>query len=330
MAKKAPRLIVVVPCFNEEKALPVTAPLLAAELGGLAASGRVSEESRILLVDDGSEDGTWRAISELAEADPRFLGIRQSRNRGQQLALWAGLMEARDLGCDATVTMDCDGQDDIRALPAMLDEFAKGSDVVYGVRADRSSDAFSKRFLAESFYRLQNALGAKTVFNHADFRLLSARALDALSQHRETNLYLRGLVPLVGFRSATVAYRRGRRMAGGGHYPFLKMLGFAADGITSLSIRPLRLIALCGALVSAFTFAMAVWSLASWMRGSVVPGWTSQVLCVCFLGGIQLVSLGVIGEYVGKIYLEAKGRPRVIISDRTFHRQDAEIPALRR
>ena len=320
MATKAPRLIIVIPCYNEENTLPVTGPLFAEALEGLVASGRASDESRILFVDDGSGDGTWRVIEEFADRDPRFMGIRQSRNRGQQQALWAGLMEARDLGCDATITIDCDGQDDIHAMAAMLDEYAKGSDVVYGVRSDRSSDSFFKRFSAECFYRLQKAMGVEAVFNHADYRLLSARVLDALSRYRETNLYLRGLVPLVGFKSAQVGYRREKRMAGGGHYPILKMLGFAADGITSLSVKPIRFITLFGAVVSALTFAMTVWSLVSWMRGNVVPGWTSEVLCVCFLGGIQLVSLGVIGEYVGKIYLETKDRPRAIISDRTFTR----------
>lgn len=318
MTTQTPRLIIVIPCYNEEKTLPVTGPMFAKALAGLIASGKASDESRILFVDDCSGDGTWQVIKDFADRDPRFLGIRQSRNRGQQHALWAGLMEARNIGCDVTITIDCDGQDDINAMSAMLDEYKKGSDVVYGVRNDRSSDSFFKRFSAESFYRLQKTMGVEAVFNHADYRLLSAHVLDALSRYRETNLYLRGLVPLVGFKSAQIGYRRERRMAGGGHYPFLKMLGFAVDGITSLTIKPIRIITFFGAVVSVLTFAMAVWSLMSWMRGNVVPGWTSGVLCVCFLGGIQLVSLGVIGEYVGKIYIETKDRPRAIISDRTF------------
>ena len=227
-------------------------------------------------------------------------------------------MEARELGCDATITIDCDGQDDVHAMTEMMDEYAKGSDIVYGVRGDRSSDTFFKRFTAECFYRLQGAMGVEVVYNHADYRLLSARVLDALSEYGETNLYLRGMIPLVGFKSSKVFYARKERLAGESHYPFLKMLGFAADGITSLSVKPIRLITLFGAAVSVLTFAMAMWSLVSWMRGDVVRGWTSEVLCVCFLGGIQLVSLGVIGEYVGKIYLETKRRPRAIISDRTW------------
>ena len=313
-----PKLIIVIPCYNEEATLPVSSPLFVDELSSLIASGKVSDESRILLVDDGSSDGTWQAIKDLANGDSRFIGIRQSRNRGHQCALWAGLMEARELGCDATVTIDCDGQDDVHAMTEMVDEYAKGADVVYGVRNDRSSDTFFKRFTAESFYRIQAAMGVEVISNHADYRLLSARVLDALAEYGETNLYLRGMIPLVGFKSSKVFYARKERLAGESHYPFLKMLGFAADGITSLSVKPIRLITLFGAAVSVLTFAMAMWSLVSWMRGDVVRGWTSEVLCVCFLGGIQLVSLGVIGEYVGKIYLETKRRPRAIISDRTW------------
>ena len=227
-------------------------------------------------------------------------------------------MEARALGCDATITIDCDGQDDVHAMTEMVCEYAKGAEVVYGVRGDRRSDSFFKRFTAETFYRLQAAMGVETVFNHADYRLLSARVLDALAEYQETNLYLRGLIPLVGFKSSKVFYSRKERLAGQSHYPLFKMLGFAADGITSLSIKPIRLITFFGALVSLLSFVMGVWSLVSWIRGTVVRGWTSEVLCVCFLGGIQLLSLGVIGEYIGKIYLETKRRPRAIISDRTW------------
>ena len=321
MSTQAPKLIVIVPCYNEEATLPVSSPLFADELAALVASGRVSDESRVLLVDDGSADGTWQVIAKLAADDPRFIGIRQSRNRGHQQALWAGLMEARDLGGDVTITIDCDGQDDIHAMAEMMDEYAKGADVVYGVRNDRSSDTFFKRFTAESFYRLQAAMGVEAVYNHADYRLLSARVLDALTEYQEVNLYLRGMIPLVGFKSSKVFYSRRERLAGASHYPFLKMLGFAADGITSLSIKPIRLITLFGAVVSLLSFFMGVWSLVSWIRGTVVRGWTSEVLCVCFLGGIQLLSLGVIGEYIGKIYLEVKRRPRAVISDRTWEKK---------
>lgn len=322
MKSKLPKLTVVVPCYNEEATLPVSYPLFAEELSQLTDSGLVAPESGVLFVDDGSSDATWRTICDIAARDKRFSGIRQSRNRGHQCALWAGLMEARALGCDATITIDCDGQDDVHAMTEMVREYAKGAEVVYGVRGDRKSDTFFKRFTAETFYRIQAAMGVEAVFNHADYRLLSARVLDALFEYQETNLYLRGMIPLVGFKSSKVFYSRKERLAGESHYSFLKMLGFAADGITSLSIKPIRLITLFGALVSLLSFVMGVWSLVSWIRGTVVPGWTSEVLCVCFLGGIQLLSLGVIGEYIGKIYLEVKRRPRAIISDRTWQREE--------
>ncbi|MBE6382512.1 MAG: glycosyltransferase family 2 protein [Lentisphaerae bacterium] len=324
MKSRLPKLTVVVPCYNEESTLPVSFPLFAEELNQLTDSGLVAPESGVLFVDDGSSDATWRTICDIAARDKRFSGIRQSRNRGHQCALWAGLMEARALGCDATITIDCDGQDDVHAMMEMVREYAKGAEIVYGVRGDRKSDTFFKRFTAETFYRLQAAMGVEAVFNHADYRLLSARVLDALSEYHETNLYLRGMIPLVGFKSAKVFYSRKERLAGQSHYPFLKMLGFAADGITSLSIKPIRLITLFGALVSLLSFFMGVWSLVSWIRGTVVRGWTSEVLCVCFLGGIQLLSLGVIGEYIGKIYLEVKRRPRAIISDRTWQQKDED------
>ena len=322
MKSRLPKLTVVVPCYNEESTLPVSYPLFAEELNQLTDSGLVAPESGVLFVDDGSSDATWRTICDIAARDKRFSGIRQSRNRGHQRALWAGLMEARALGCDATITIDCDGQDDVHAMTEMVREYAKGAEVVYGVRGDRKSDTFFKRFTAETFYRLQATMGVEAVFNHADYRLLSARVLDALSEFQETNLYLRGMIPLVGFKSAKVFYSRKERLAGQSHYPFLKMLGFAADGITSLSIKPIRLITLFGALVSLLSFFMGVWSMVSWIRGTVVRGWTSEVLCVCFLGGIQLLSLGVIGEYIGKISLEVKRRPRAIISDRTWQQNE--------
>lgn len=322
MKSRLPKLTVVVPCYNEESTLPVSFPLFAEELNQLTDSGLVAPESGVLFVDDGSSDATWRTICDIAARDKRFSGIRQSRNRGHQCALWAGLMEARALGCDATITIDCDGQDDVHAMTEMVREYAKGAEVVYGVRGDRKSDTFFKRFTAETFYRLQAVMGVEAVFNHADYRLLSARVLDALSEYQETNLYLRGMIPLVGFKSAKVFYSRKERLAGQSHYPFLKMLGFAADGITSLSIKPIRLITLFGALVSLLSFFMGVWSLVSWIRGTVVRGWTSEVLCVCFLGGIQLLSLGVLGEYIGKMYLEVKRRPRAIISDRTWQKEE--------
>ncbi len=311
------KLAIVVPCYNEEAVLPLSQPLFAGELDRMVAAGRISPKSGVIFVDDGSTDATWQAISAFAERDRRFSGIRQSRNRGHQCALWAGLMEARERGFDIAITIDCDGQDDVHAMTEMVDEYAKGADIVYGVRSDRSSDTFFKRLTAEGFYRLQAAMGVETVYNHADYRLLSARAIEALSRFGETNLYLRGLVPLLGFKSAKVFYSRSGRIAGGSHYPFLKMLAFAADGITSLSIKPIRAITLFGALVAFASFAIGLWCFVAWLRGMAVRGWTSEVLCICFFGGMQIFALGIIGEYVGKIYLETKRRPRVIISERT-------------
>lgn len=323
MSTRTPKLTIVVPCYNEEAVLPVTGPLLADELASLVASGKASAESRILLVDDGSGDGTWRTIVDLAGRDPRFIGIRQSRNRGHQRALWAGLMEARGLGCDATITIDCDGQDDISAMSDMMDEYAKGADVVYGVRNDRSSDSFFKRFTAEGFYRLQAAMGVEAVPNHADYRLLSSRVLDALSQFREVNLYLRGLIPLAGFRSAQVGYRRERRVAGESHYGLLKMLSFACDGITSLTIRPIYFVLLCGiALTAAGALALAILCAAG--AGGRAAAVVSSV--VALVGGLNLVGVGVVGEYVGKAYLESKGRPRAIICERTWDRGEGVAP----
>ncbi|MBO4618788.1 MAG: glycosyltransferase family 2 protein [Victivallales bacterium] len=316
-----PKLIIIVPCFNEEQTLPVTHSLFSDELGRLIAAGKVSSESRILLVDDGSVDGTWKIIVGLSQGDSRFLGIRQSRNRGHQLALWAGLQEARTLGCDITVTIDCDGQDDVGAMEAMVDEYARGMDVVYGVRKDRSTDSFFKRITAEGFYRIQHFLGVEAVFNHADYRLLSARALDALLRFQEVNLFLRGLVPLVGFPSSVVHYNRQKRLAGGSHYGFVKMLSFAGDGITSLSVRPIHLILWGGlllglvGLVGVLTF-VAIRAFQGYWDG---VGVLSSMIAL--VGGLNLTGIGVVGEYVGKTYLETKERPRVIISERTWERK---------
>ena len=316
-----PKLIIIVPCFNEQQTLPVTHSLFSNELGRLIAAGKVSSESRILLVDDGSVDETWKIIVGLAQGDSRFLGIRQSRNRGHQFALWAGLQEARTLGCDIAVTIDCDGQDDVGAMEAMVDEYARGVDVVYGVRKDRSTDSFFKRITAEGFYRIQHSLGVEAVFNHADYRLLSARALDALLHFQEVNLFLRGLVPLVGFPSSVVQYDRQKRMAGGSHYGFAKMLSFAGDGITSLSVRPIHLILWGGLLL---TLAGLVGVLVFVAMRAFQGYWNAVGVLssmIALVGGLNLTGIGVIGEYVGKTYLETKGRPRVIISERTWERK---------
>lgn len=312
-----PILWVVIPCYNEEKVLPVTAPLFKEELSRLIASGRVSAKSKILFVNDGSTDATWTLITKFADEDEQYIGISQSTNRGHQNAVLAGLMEAKDV-CDITISIDCDGQDDISAMTEMVDEYLSGSEIVYGIRSKRETDSFFKRFSAESFYKLLNKLGAKVVYNHADYRLLSSRVLQEFANFEEVNIFLRGMVPLVGFKSSSVYYERHERMAGETHYPLRKMLHLAFDGITSLSIKPISIIAGIGIVVSMIGFVGIVWAIIMAILGKTVTGWASIVVIVCFLGGIQLLSLGVIGQYIGKIYLETKQRPRYIISERTW------------
>jgi glycosyltransferase involved in cell wall biosynthesis len=282
----------------------------------LAAEGKIAENSRILFVNDGSRDRTWDIITSLSQQDPHFQGIAQSRNRGHQNAVLAGLMECMDR-CDITISIDCDGQDDINAMDKMVDAYLDGCEIVYGVRAARDTDTFFKRFTAQSFYKLLNAMGAEVVYNHADYRLMSSRALHEFAKFKEVNLYLRGMVPMVGFKSTCVAYDRHERIAGKSHYPLSKMLGLAFDGITSLSVKPIRLITLFGLLVSLISFIGIIWVLITALTGHSVAGWASNVCIVCFMGGIQSMFLGVIGEYIGKIYLETKARPRYIISERT-------------
>ena len=312
----SPILYIVIPCYNEQEVLPVTAPLFLEKLKSLAGAGKISEESRVLFVNDGSRDETWKIICALSEQDKHYLGISQSRNRGHQNAVLAGLLEARER-CDVTISIDCDGQDDLNAMDEMIDAYHNGYDVVYGVRSSRETDSFFKRFTAQSFYKLLSAMGAEVVYNHADYRLMSARVLKEFSNFHEVNLYLRGLVPLVGFESTTVSYSRAERIAGESHYPLKKMLGLAVDGITSLSVKPLRLITGFGVFVALISFIGCIWALITAICGKTVPGWASMTCIVCFVSGVQLVSLGIIGEYIGKIYLETKNRPRYIISRRT-------------
>lgn len=311
-----PVLYMIVPCFNESEVLPLTAPEFSALLDKMAAEGLISDTSKVMFVDDGSRDDTWEIIKCLSRENPRFTGISQSRNRGHQNAVWAGLMEAADK-CDITVSVDCDGQDDISAAEEMVREYLSGSEIVYGVRADRESDTVFKRFTAEAFYKFMSFMGAETVFNHADYRLLSSRAVKELARFEERNLFLRGLIPLVGFKSSCVYYKRSKRRAGKGHYPLRKMLNLALDGITSLSVKPLRMICALGLIISLLSFAGVIWAVLSALTGGTVSGWASTVCIICFVGGIQLVCLGVIGEYIGKIYTEVKRRPRYIISERT-------------
>ena len=270
----------------------------------------------MLFVNDGSKDRTWEIICDLAARDPHYAGICQSRNRGHQNAVLAGLMEAKSR-CDITISIDCDGQDDINAMDAMVDAYRDGCDVVYGVRSKRETDTFFKRFTAESFYKILNAMGAEVVFNHADYRLMSARVLEEFARFREVNLFLRGMVPLVGFKSTCVTYERHERIAGESHYPLSKMLALAFDGITSLSIKPIRFITGFGVFVALVSFIGVLWAVIEAALGLTVSGWASMTSIICFVSGVQLICLGVIGEYIGKIYLESKHRPRYIISDST-------------
>lgn len=313
---KQPILYIVIPCYNEQEVLPITAPLFRQKILDLSEKGKISADSKVLFVDDGSKDDTWKIIKELASSDTHYKGISLSRNRGHQNALLAGLMEAKDQ-CDISISIDCDGQDDIGAMDAMVDEYLSGAEIVYGVRSSRASDTAFKRGTAQAFYRLMNRLGAETVYNHADYRLVSARALKEFANFREVNIYLRGMFPLVGFKSTSVYYERHERMAGKSHYPLKKMLALAFDGITSLSIQPIRIITTLGIFISLISAILILYALISLICGNTVPGWSSTLIAICLLGGIQLISLGVIGEYVGKIYMETKGRPRFIIDQRT-------------
>ena len=311
-----PILYIVIPCYNEQEVLPITAPMFLQKINDLAAAGKISPESRVLFVNDGSKDRTWEIICDLAARDPHYAGICQSRNRGHQNAVLAGLMEAKSR-CDITISIDCDGQDDINAMDAMVDAYRDGCDVVYGVRSKRETDTFFKRFTAESFYKILNAMGAEVVFNHADYRLMSARVLEEIARFREVNLFLRGMVPLVGFKSTCVTYERHERIAGESHYPLSKMLALAFDGITSLSIKPIRFITGFGVFVALVSFIGVLWAVIEAALGLTVSGWASMTSIICFVSGVQLICLGVIGEYIGKIYLESKHRPRYIISDST-------------
>lgn len=311
-----PVLYVVIPCYNEEAVLPVTAPLFLEKITSLIQKNKISSESRVLFVNDGSKDATWQIIKQLAESDEHFKGICLSRNRGHQNALLAGLMEAKEQ-CDITISIDCDGQDDLNAMDDMVEEYLNGAEVVYGVRSKRETDRFFKRTSAELFYRLLKWMGAEVVFNHADYRLVSARVLKEFENYKEVNIYLRGMFPLVGFKSTSVYYERHERIAGESHYPLKKMLALAFDGITSLSIKPIRIITGLGFGICSVSLLFIVYALVSYFGGNAVSGWTSNLIAVSLLGGIQLISLGVIGEYIGKIYLETKGRPRFIVDERT-------------
>lgn len=314
MTRCKPILHIVIPCYNEEAVLPETNPLFIQKLDSLIAKGLVSPQSRIVYVNDGSKDKTWDLIEEYAQ-HPLVTGLSQSRNRGHQSTVLAGMLESKERA-DIVITIDCDGQDDINCMDEMIRAYENGAEIVYGVRKKRTTDTFFKRFTAEAFYHLMEKLGVEIVFNHADYRLMSKKAIQALSEFKEVNLFLRGLVPLIGFQYAVVEYERFERIAGESHYPLSKMLGLAFDGITSLSIKPIRLITGLGVLTSLISFLFIIWTLIRHFTGGTVLGWSSTVVIVAFIGGIQLISIGIIGEYIGKIYLETKQRPRYIIDKR--------------
>lgn len=308
------KLYLVIPCYNEEAVLDETARRLREKYTALMEAGRISSDSRIVFVNDGSKDKTWEMIRTLHESDPVFRGICLSRNRGHQNALLAGLMTVKE-ECDAAISLDADLQDDIDAIDAMVEKYREGYEVVYGVRSSRKKDTFFKRTTAQGFYKVMRAMGVETVYNHADYRLMSRRALEALSEFEEVNLFLRGIVPLVGFKSTQVTYERGERFAGESKYPLKKMLAFATEGITSMSVKPIRMIAALGVLVFLASLGVLIYSVIRKILGVTVPGWAFLAVSIWALGGIQLLSIGIIGEYIGKIYLETKRRPRFIISE---------------
>lgn len=313
-------LYIVIPCYNEEDVLRETARQLLAKMDSM--SKKISGGSRIVFVNDGSKDKTWDIIKELHQSNPVYSGINLSRNRGHQNALLAGLMTVKDY-CDMAISMDADLQDDIGAIDEMVDKFYRGYDIVYGVRSKRNTDTFFKRFTAEGFYKMMSALGADTVYNHADYRLMSKRALEGLAKFKEVNLFLRGMVPMIGYSSATVYYVRNERFAGESKYPLKKMLAFAFEGITSLSTKPIRIIVMLGSIISGVSVLMLIWSVAGFYRGTTVPGWASIMVSIWGIGGILILSVGVVGEYIGKIYLETKERPRYIVE--SFINQEGTV-----
>lgn len=315
-----PILYIIIPCYNEEEVLPITSTLFLKKINELVEKQKISNDSRILFINDGSKDRTWEIICELAQKDTHYTGISQSRNRGHQNAVLAGLMEAKNV-CDITISIDCDGQDDINAMDEMIDAYLDGCEVVYGVRNKRTTDTFFKRFTAECFYKLMKRMGAEVVFNHADYRLVSSRVLKEFANFKEVNIFLRGIIPMVGFKSTSVYYERHERIAGKSHYPLGKMLALAFDGITSLSIKPIHMITAIGTILSLLSFIGVIWSIITQLLGYSVIGWASTISIICFIGGMQLICIGILGEYIGKIYLEVKARPRYIISDRTSDSQ---------
>ena len=306
------KLYMVIPCYNEEEVLPETSKRLREKINSLIEKGKIDKESRIVFVNDGSKDKTWEIIKTLHEEDPVFSGINLTRNRGHQNALLAGLMTVMDYA-DMTISMDADLQDDVDAIDEMIDKYLDGIDIVYGVRSSRAKDTFFKKATAEGFYKIMNSMGANTVFNHADYRLMSKRALEGLSQFQEVNLFLRGIVPMIGYPTDVVYYERGERFAGESKYPLGKMLSFAIEGITSLSTKPIRMITFLGFFIFLVSIGILIYSLVRHFMGATIVGWTTLMVSVWGIGGLILLSLGVVGEYIGKLYLETKARPRFIV-----------------
>lgn len=305
-------LYLVIPCYNEEEVLPETSSRLKGKMNELIGQNKIDSKSRVIFVNDGSKDRTWEIIQNLHQEDRLFGGINLSRNRGHQNALLAGLMTVKDYA-DMVISMDADLQDDINAIDEMIDKYLAGTDIVYGVRSSREKDTFFKKVTAEGFYKVMNTMGANTVFNHADYRLMSKRALEGLAQYGEVNLFLRGIVPMIGYSSDVVYYERGERFAGISKYPLGKMLSFAVEGVTSLSTKPIRMITGLGFLIFIVSIGMLIYSLIRHFMGATIVGWTTLMVSVWGIGGLILLSLGVVGEYIGKIYLETKARPRFII-----------------
>ena len=318
-----PVLYLVIPCYNEEEVLPETSKLFLAKIMTLAEAGKISDDSRVLFVNDGSRDSTWEIIRGLCGEDVHYSGVSLSHNRGHQNALIAGLVEASK-HCDAAISLDCDGQDDINCIDLMVDEFARGCEIVYGVRNDRSTDSAFKRTTAQSYYKLLKGLGVDIIPDPADYRLMSSRVIKAFGGYSEVNVFMRGIVPQMGFKHSIVYYSRAKRIAGKTHYPLGKMIALAIDGITSFSVKPLRIITLVGFVFAILALIGIIYSIISYCLGNTMPGWTSTACIMFFTSGIQMVSLGVIGEYIGKIYLETKRRPRYIVEERVNLEEEEE------
>lgn len=319
------KLYMVIPCYNEQEVLPETSKRLKEKLSTLVKAGKIDPESRIIFVNDGSKDRTWEIIRRLHEEAPVFGGINLSRNRGHQNALLAGLMTVKD-HADMAISMDADLQDDINAIDEMVEKYLNGTDIVYGVRSSRAKDTFFKKATAEGFYKLMNTMGVNTVFNHADYRLMSKRALEGLAEFREVNLFLRGIVPMIGYSTDVVYYERGERFAGESKYPLGKMLSFAIEGITSLSTKPIRMITFLGFFIFLVSIGILIYSLVRHFMGATIVGWTTLMVSVWAIGGLILLSLGVVGEYIGKIYLETKARPRFLIEEFLNDTENAKKP----